>query len=827
MNFKKVLLALAASGALLLTSCQESEGPLPIVDITVSSEYLEIPEEGASTSVTVTSNYAWTGEVVVSNPWGDEDSLFHENPWITVEPLSGEAGDTVEVNISVVKNTSDSVLYQREVIIYFRSEHQVYAATTVHQLGGVLKPNADTGPKPVTVAEFLAAEETNQWYRLSGKVVDLYNTEYGNFDIVDETGSVLCYGLNLNATAGDKTFSQIGIGEGDYVTLIGRRSSYNGEPQVGDAYYAPIKVTVAEFLAAEIDEDGQLYEITGTMKGLSNETYGNFDITDETGSVYVYGLTSTPILGQSNDKSFSQTGYAEGDKLTIVGTRGDYNGKAEVMGPAYPVRLKTGGSEPEPEPEPQPELTKATVAEVLAAEVSDDVWYELTGTITEIQNAEYGNIVIEDETGSILVYGLTKEWNGGSNDKSFSEIEGLTAGDIVTLGGTRDEYDGEPQVGGTAFYISHVDYTTIEEFLEAPVNDETWYTVRGTIFVIEKSKSTGEESTYGNIWIKDETGILYVYGLTTTQQDSNDQSFPELGLKLGDVVVLRTLRAEYDGEPQGGGTIPAYYISHSPAEDNPEDDILISDDPAQNWLELPEVETADDEVFTFHHTETDGVRVRNYSMLYNTTERLALWVAYPLCDIYTASGNRTDAWGFDPKIPDAWEPIIPDSWGVNGYARGHQIPSAARNANKEMNRQTFYFTNMTAQDYDFNSGLWADVEELERDAASQFDTLYVVTGPILDADGDGYWEYFQDNAGNSVAVPEAYFRVLLGVQADEYNAIGFFYLNGDNGHTRPQESDLRTVAEIEEKTGITFFKNLPPERAAEVKSQRNPELWGL
>lgn len=559
MNFKKVLLALAASGALLLTSCQESEGPLPIVDITVSSEYLEIPEEGASTSVTVTSNYAWTGEVVVSNPWGDEDSLFHENPWITVEPLSGEAGDTVEVNISVVKNTSDSVLYQREVIIYFRSEHQVYAATTVHQLGGVLKPNADTGPKPVTVAEFLAAEETNQWYRLSGKVVDLYNTEYGNFDIVDETGSVLCYGLNLNATAGDKTFSQIGIGEGDYVTLIGRRSSYNGEPQVGDAYYAPIKVTVAEFLAAEIDEDGQLYEITGTMKGLSNETYGNFDITDETGSVYVYGLTSTPILGQSNDKSFSQTGYAEGDKLTIVGTRGDYNGKAEVMGPAYPVRLKTGGSEPEPEPEPQPELTKATVAEVLAAEVSDDVWYELTGTITEIQNAEYGNIVIEDETGSILVYGLTKEWNGGSNDKSFSEIEGLTAGDIVTLGGTRDEYDGEPQIGGTAFYISHVDgeapevdikVATIEEFLAAEESDQ-WYRLSGKITNLQ-------DSPYGNFDLVDaDNNSVYVYGLKVTS-DAGNQTFAETGLQEGDYVTLIGKRSSFNGKPQVGS---AYYAA--------------------------------------------------------------------------------------------------------------------------------------------------------------------------------------------------------------------------------------------------------------------------
>lgn len=561
MNFKKVLLALAASGALLLTSCQENEGPLPIVDITVSSEYLEIPEEGASTSVTVTSNYAWTGEVVVSNPWGDEDSLFHENPWITVEPLSGEAGDTVEVNISVVKNTSDSVLYQREVIIYFRSEHQVYAATTVHQLGGVLKPNADTGPKPVTVAEFLAAEETNQWYRLSGKVVDLYNTEYGNFDIVDETGSVLCYGLNLNATAGDKTFSQIGIGEGDYVTIIGRRSSYNGEPQVGDAYYAPIKVTVAEFLAAEIDEDGQLYEITGTMKGLSNETYGNFDITDETGSVYVYGLTSTPILGQSNDKSFSQTGYAEGDKLTIVGTRGDYNGKAEVMGPAYPVRLKTGGSEPEPEPEPepQPELTKATVAEVLAAEVSDDVWYELTGTITEIQNAEYGNIVIEDETGSILVYGLTKEWNGGSNDKSFSEIEGLTAGDIVTLGGTRDEYGGEPQIGGTAFYISHVDgeapevdikVATIEEFLAAEESDQ-WYRLSGKITNLQ-------DSPYGNFDLVDaDNNSVYVYGLKVTS-DAGNQTFAETGLQEGDNVTLIGRRSSHNNTPQVGS---AYYAA--------------------------------------------------------------------------------------------------------------------------------------------------------------------------------------------------------------------------------------------------------------------------
>ena len=525
--------------------------------MTSSSDYLEVDSVAGTYTVELYSSTAWTAEIVVSNPWGDEEKNFEADPWISVDPVEGAAcastSDFKEITINVKENVSDSVKYQREVIIYFRSDNMIYATTTVHQMGGVVKPNGDTGPKPVSVAEFLAAEESNQWYRLSGKVVGLYNTEYGNFNIEDETGSVLVYGLNLNATAGDKTFSQIGIGEGDNVTLVGRRSSYNGTPQVGDAYYAPVKVTVAEFLAAEISDD-QLYELTGIMEGPVNTEYGNFDITDESGSVYVYGLTSTIILGESNDKSFSSLGYAEGDSITIVGTRGDYNGKPEVMGPAYAIRAKGGA--PSPEPDPQPELTKATIADVIAAEVSDDVWYELTGTITDVQNTDYGNIVIEDETGSILVYGLTKEWNGGSNDKSYSEI-GLREGDIVTLGGTRDEYNGEPQIGGTAFYISHVQgeapeilVSTIEDFLAAEESDQ-WYRLSGKI-------SNLVNTDYGNFDIVDEEGnSVYVYGLKVTS-DAGGQTFGETGLQEGDYVTLVGKRSSFNGEPQVGS---AYYAA--------------------------------------------------------------------------------------------------------------------------------------------------------------------------------------------------------------------------------------------------------------------------
>ena len=102
-------------------------------------------------------------------------------------------------------------------------------------------------------------------------------------------------------------------------------------------------VTIAEFLAAP--ESAEVYyELTGVISGLSaNEIapiYGNFDLTDETGTVYVYGLTKDFIAVGStkNDKSFASLGLKDGDKITIRGFRGSYAGKIEVYG-AYFVKL--------------------------------------------------------------------------------------------------------------------------------------------------------------------------------------------------------------------------------------------------------------------------------------------------------------------------------------------------------------------------------------------------------------------------------------------------------------------------------------------------------
>lgn len=105
---------------------------------------------------------------------------------------------------------------------------------------------------------------------------------------------------------------------------------------------------------------------------------------------------------------------------------------------------------------PVVELEKLTVAEFKAKAVGD-VYYELTGTVTDLSSTTYGNFTLVDATGSVSVYGLTAT-KQASNDKSFGSL-GIKEGDIVTLASKRGEFNGEAQVGGRsypAYYISHV-----------------------------------------------------------------------------------------------------------------------------------------------------------------------------------------------------------------------------------------------------------------------------------------------------------------------------------------------------------------------------------
>ena len=98
-------------------------------------------------------------------------------------------------------------------------------------------------------------------------------------------------------------------------------------------------VSVAEFIAAPESEDA-LYRLTGEVANLKDDPNGCFDLIDETGVVYVSGLTATPV--EKNDQSFFTLNIQEGDIISIVGTRITYDENAGVGGPAYFVEKHEG-----------------------------------------------------------------------------------------------------------------------------------------------------------------------------------------------------------------------------------------------------------------------------------------------------------------------------------------------------------------------------------------------------------------------------------------------------------------------------------------------------
>ena len=253
-----------------------------------------------------------------------------------------------------------------------------------------------------------------------------------------------------------------------------------------------------------------------------------------------------------------------------------------------------------------------------------------------------------------------------------------------------------------------------------------------------------------------------------------------------------------------------------------------------HWLELPATKAGDGKEWFAHDMEGGNYfskpdNARNWSFYYDYGSFVSTWVAYPLNRGLIGTGNRTNAWGFDPLLPSSNQQTIVNGAYGTGHTRGHQIPSADR-LSYSANVTTFYATNMTPQDYDFNGGIWMKLEEKVRSYASQSDTLYVVTGCIV----DGMSDVLTDRGGHPVRIPSAYFKALLryypaSTSGNTYSACGF-YLPHDQRIARGDFVDyIMSIDALEKKTGIEFFVNLPEivgaENARKIKSQEPGSWW--
>ena len=264
----------------------------------------------------------------------------------------------------------------------------------------------------------------------------------------------------------------------------------------------------------------------------------------------------------------------------------------------------------------------------------------------------------------------------------------------------------------------------------------------------------------------------------------------------------------------------------------------------RDWAELPVCKEENNYIYNYHLGELGSrSNARNYTYCFDPKVRASLWVAYPLHSAYTSgSGNRNNSsFGYDPKVDDELQANLGRGSYNGWYDRGHQLPAADRKCSQQMMDQTFYATNMTPQQGNFNQKKWGMLEGRVRNMICS-DTLYVVTGAYFGGEHDSsIASQTTDKSGNKCPTPTYYYKALLrtkkgntGMRIDEVKdagqlrAIVFWLKHANTGEdTSITSVDCISVAELEAMTGFTFFPMLDDAIEQQVKSTVVPSEWGV
>lgn len=208
-----------------------------------------------------------------------------------------------------------------------------------------------------------------------------------------------------------------------------------------------------------------------------------------------------------------------------------------------------------------------------------------------------------------------------------------------------------------------------------------------------------------------------------------------------------------------------------------------------------------------HHT--------GYSVLYDETRHLPVWVAWTLTPgRFEEVVSRYDKFLPDPALED---PVTTDEFTRSGYDRGHMCPAADNKWDMQAMRESFYLTNICPQNHNLNSGDWKELEEACREWACENGKLYVVSGPVLYGTEQATIGY------HKIAVPDAFYKVVLCPAP--LKGIGFVCRN--EAGNRPLDVYALSIDQVERITGIDFFSALPDSIENQVEAECSPADWGL
>lgn len=355
-----------------------------------------------ATWLTLVAPQTLTGDIVFSMPDGNSYTFK------IVDPVDLQAGLFYQIALDFDDPTVDG----QRIEVVGRIEDW--------SSGGVLTAvSTDKKAIDMTVRQACLSPEGTRC-RLKGWIGgELDKSKLSGF-VCDDSGSI--YFPELPATVTGISVSKY-FDTGAQVTLAGTVSyGKDGHPQLIDIYieklvshedYVPVYYpSIYQFINSTPSEKLE-YWLEGSVAGIQDIYKGYFYIGDQSAKVLVRGC---------NNCSTYNYPLIEGAVIRLRGFRSEFNGEpaitnCTIMGCDYPIE------------------DVASISELLK-KAPDMRFYRIRGRVSSIENTTYGNFYIEDETGSLYIYGV-RNWE---EYKPF-----FTKGAYVTISGSlqsyRDEYE--------------------------------------------------------------------------------------------------------------------------------------------------------------------------------------------------------------------------------------------------------------------------------------------------------------------------------------------------------------------------------------------------
>lgn len=252
--------------------------------------------------------------------------------------------------------------------------------------------------------------------------------------------------------------------------------------------------------------------------------------------------------------------------------------------------------------------------------------------------------------------------------------------------------------------------------------------------------------------------------------------------------------------------------------------------PEVTRYEFPKLKGGSSVIVTHKTSGTYDASYINFSTEWDNDKKSQRWTCYQMHKGFGGNSGRYSGnpqYPFDSDLAAAGGKYLDDDyfWG-SGFDHGHICPSADRTFSVEANKQTFYLTNMQPQYNKFNAGIWEVLEDKIRKwtNATGNEILYVCKGGTIDSNSN-----ILKRISGKLIVPKYFFcALLLKTKKGSYRAAGFWFLNENNDRSgNPLADYIMSIDELEAKTGIDFFCNLPDDEENRVERSVSVKDWGL